>query len=178
MKITRLAIIKSHPLKKKFTKKPLKDVGVEIFYQRLCLKKSLWRYNKWALEKYIFIKKSTNPKNKNRNGKFPSTSSSYGCWMCVGWDQNSHMLFPRLGLLLDLFGHVMHFWTSTWVDLIDAYNNPKPTFSSNITYWHTLDSVCPKQWPSNGFALSRFTQDTTAFKAWAQVAKFELSSLT
>jgi hypothetical protein len=53
----------------------------------------------------------------------------------------SNAYFP----LSDFFGHVMHFWTSTWVDLIDAYGNPQATFSSNVAYWHIFDSMCLKQ---------------------------------
>jgi hypothetical protein len=47
-----------------------------------------------------------------------------------------------------------------------------------VAYWHTFESVCPKHEPSNGSSKVKFLYNRIEGKAFAQVYKLNLSSLT
>jgi hypothetical protein len=49
------------------------------------------------------------------------------------------VLFHFLQLLPNFFGQVMHFYKSTWSNIIDTYFKFLQTFSSIVAYWHALE---------------------------------------
>lgn len=118
-------------------------------------KSSNWKRKAWRISKY-----------------FVFTDEVLNLWGLTqkSIDGFSHSYFP----LLDFFSHVIYLWMLAWVDSIDAYCNLRATLSLKVAYWHTFDNVCPNQWPSNGSIVSRWPQNTTTFKAWAQIKPFIL----
>jgi hypothetical protein len=102
---------------------------------------------------------------------------SMGVFSFIGYKPNLMQVFSHACLhFLDFLGHVIHFWMAGWTTFIDAYGKPINIFSSIMAHWHTFESACPKQEPSNGSNKTKLMHDMIEVKALAQAYKLDLSS--
>jgi len=81
------------------------------------------------------------------------------------------------GWICTLFGPCNTIYMANWVAFKGTQGKSLDIFSFVITYWHTFESACQTNEPSNGSNKAKVLHDTIEVKTFVQVCKWTIHLL-